>query len=459
MKNLIRITWLRRSIQSLLVIRKLEPGGDLVESAKFKRPMPPDSENFAMIPLMVKLREQEAHSTDIPGEGMGAKLYELGLDRQKATFKLPSDGGPTDLAMIAEKLALTGTAGEMLEQFDRRHGEVLAGLREGLDRAHAVVPERFDLADPRATFTATSGGILRFRTAAVGLVIRAELAIAAGRGEVALESVLMTRRLSDIAFSENTAVAKLVAWNLDHSQIRPLKKGIDAGAWNGTQLETIRNTWGKRDTKDAIARTLNFEGVAMAILFDHAKRDRRLMMDLTTTGKDFPGRRLRLEAIPDAWFDANSAGILNRTGKWLEVIRQDQPFQLWWNTTAALDSRPRTWMDNILTWWSGFPDELTSTVLVRSGSRAMVDDSLARLACLLAEYREMHGNYPGSLAEIGGEATIDPLTGKTFVYRPDGEHFILYSIGPDGIDDGGTRSIPRPRSYNDQPDWVWREAW
>jgi hypothetical protein len=32
---------------------------------------------------------------------------------------------------------------------------------------------------------------------------------------------------------------------------------------------------------------------------------------------------------------------------------------------------------------------------------------------------------------------IDPFSGRPLIYRPDGEGYQLYSIGPDGKDDGG----------------------
>jgi hypothetical protein len=477
MKKLIRKPWLRRLIQVFLVIasllvltatganrwaagekheavRKLASGSDLVESAKSKRPMPPDSENFAMIPLLVQLREDVGKSESIPGGGVAMKLEALGADQNNVRIKFSNKGAPIDLAIIAGNLGLSGTAAEMLKQFDGRHRQVLDGIRQGLELPHAVLPEKFDPANPREAFTAGSGGLFRFMSAARGLALRADLAIAAGQGEVALESLLMARRLSDLAFSEVTVVAKFVAWNVDQLQMPRLKKGIDSGVWDRGQLVSLRNAWSRRDTRDGVSRSVNFEGVAMAVFFDHAKRDRDLLIELVIGKQDLP-TRLRVVASPDAWFDANSAGILNRTGRWLEVMRSEQPLQIWWDEAEANASRTATLMDNLLTWWGEHADTNVSGSAAQLAARAMVDDALVQLACQLAEHREMQGSYPRTLGEIGGESIVDPLTGKPFVYRLEGDRFVLYSIGPDGIDGGGDRGGGKGMSYRDQPDWVW----
>lgn len=477
MKKLIRKPWFRRSIQVLLVVasllvltatganrwaagekheavRKLASGSDLVESAKSKRPMPPDLENFAMIPILVQLREEEDRSEEIPGGGIGQKFEALGQDQEKAAIKFSKKGAPVDLAMIAGKLGLSGTAAEMLEQFDGRHREVLAGLREGIDLPYAVIPERFDPANPREGFGKNSRGLIHLMNSARGLALRAELAIAAGQGDVALESLVMARRLSDLAFSEITVIAKLIAWNGDRVLMPRLGSGIESGIWNRGQLVTLRTAWSRRDTKEGVSRALNFEGVAMAIYFDQAKYDRDLQIELFA-GKQGLAARLQVVASPDAWFDANAAGILNRTGRWLDVIRSEQPLQTWWDEAEANASRPATLKDNLLTWWGEYADKNVAAIVTKKGSRSVVDDALVQLACQLAEYRETQGRYPRALAEIGGESILDPLTGEPFVYRLEGDRFFLHSIGPDGMDDGGDRESRGKTAYRDEPDWVW----
>lgn len=477
MKKLLCKTWFRRCIQALVVVvslvvlliagvnrwaagkkydavKVMESRGNLVEAAQFEISLPPDSDNFAMIPLMVGLREESSNSPVNPRAGTRADFSDLGRDLTGETFKFPRDGSDLDLAQLAGSLALTGTAAEMLEQFDARHHRALSGIRAGLDLPHAVMPKRIDPTNPRVFLTATSGFLMAFRNAAIGLRVRGELAIAADNGELALESMLMARKLSDLAFSDETWVGKIVAWNVDHSLIRSLKQGMDAGVWDDWEIKTIRDAWSRRDPKGSIARTMNVEGVAMAMLYDHSKRDRALIME-GTPGSDDVARRLKWELIPDAWFDANTAGVLSRTSKWIDLIGSEQPLQAWWDKVAEHERRPRTAWDDLLSGWSGYWDDVVSESILRQGSRAIVEDAMVRLACGIEVYRQVQGSYPSSLEQLGETAIVDPLSGVPFVYRREGEHFILYSIGPDGVDNGGDAKKP----HADQADWMWREIW
>jgi hypothetical protein len=60
-----------------------------------------------------------------------------------------------------------------------------------------------------------------------------------------------------------------------------------------------------------------------------------------------------------------------------------------------------------------------------------------RVIAELKAYRRQYGQYPDSLAALADDETIDPLGEAPFVYYRDGDDFVLYSIGLDGVDDGG----------------------
>ncbi len=66
---------------------------------------------------------------------------------------------------------------------------------------------------------------------------------------------------------------------------------------------------------------------------------------------------------------------------------------------------------------------------------------LAELAFALAGYRSDHGRYPPSLKDLSpayiAEVPKDPFTGEDLHYRTPGAGYLLYSVGPNGRDDGG----------------------
>lgn len=66
---------------------------------------------------------------------------------------------------------------------------------------------------------------------------------------------------------------------------------------------------------------------------------------------------------------------------------------------------------------------------------------LGEAVMAMQAYKSRFGQYPRSLADLrsmpGWKLPNDPFSGKAFVYRPRGNGFTIYSIGPDLKDDGG----------------------
>ena len=64
-----------------------------------------------------------------------------------------------------------------------------------------------------------------------------------------------------------------------------------------------------------------------------------------------------------------------------------------------------------------------------------------QLAAALRTWRDAHGAYPPTLEavrEVLPQIPLDPFTGKPYLYRREGEGFVVYTAGPSGIDGGGT---------------------
>jgi hypothetical protein len=90
--------------------------------------------------------------------------------------------------------------------------------------------------------------------------------------------------------------------------------------------------------------------------------------------------------------------------------------------------------------------------------RAVTDLHLTRAGLALLQYKQAHGTFPETLAALGVEGLTDPYTGKSLLYRPAGEGFVVYSVGQDRQDNGG---VPRAkwedtRRRHDPYDEVWR---
>ncbi len=82
--------------------------------------------------------------------------------------------------------------------------------------------------------------------------------------------------------------------------------------------------------------------------------------------------------------------------------------------------------------------------------RAQVRGDLSQLALALAGYRSDSGQYPDRLDALAPkyipELPKDRFTDAAdYIYKTDGKGYILYSVGPDGKDDGG-------RGPDDEPE-------
>jgi hypothetical protein len=84
--------------------------------------------------------------------------------------------------------------------------------------------------------------------------------------------------------------------------------------------------------------------------------------------------------------------------------------------------------------------------------RMVAQVHMTRAGLALLQYRQAHDAFPPTLDALGLEGLTDPYTQEPLRYRTQGEGFVVYSVGEDQKDNGGT---PRqPRQTTDY-DLVW----
>ena len=93
--------------------------------------------------------------------------------------------------------------------------------------------------------------------------------------------------------------------------------------------------------------------------------------------------------------------------------------------------------------------------------RAEASRQLMVTAIAIKRYQLKHGAVPSALADLAPEfvaaTTRDPVDGNPLRYRKTGEAtFTLYSIGQDGVDDGGDSSPPGPSLPSSTLPWTSR---
>jgi hypothetical protein len=92
----------------------------------------------------------------------------------------------------------------------------------------------------------------------------------------------------------------------------------------------------------------------------------------------------------------------------------------------------------------GFLTALLLPALSRMGRATVESDGyqvVGRVAVALLRYRARQGSFPDDLSPLSPEllpfVPLDPATGKPLVYVKSETGFLLYSLGPDRVDDGG----------------------
>lgn len=88
--------------------------------------------------------------------------------------------------------------------------------------------------------------------------------------------------------------------------------------------------------------------------------------------------------------------------------------------------------------WLVLGNPALSKRMARIVVRGSLDRPIALLVLRLAAHKSAHGAYPDRLADLGGDPLLDPLSGRELLYRRQQQGFVLYSVGINGNDDGGT---------------------
>jgi hypothetical protein len=102
-------------------------------------------------------------------------------------------------------------------------------------------------------------------------------------------------------------------------------------------------------------------------------------------------------------------------------------------------------------------EDFPKRLMTEESARVTVITALA-----LRRYQLRHGSFPGDLSSLVPDflpaAPRDPVDGKPMRYQLVGKSFLLYSVGEDGVDNGGdpaTGSGAGPFSWSNGHDYVW----
>lgn len=300
------------------------------------------------------------------------------------------------------------------------------------------------------------------RTAAHGLAARAMWLVARRRNTDAWRDILAIYRLSRLIGEDRTLVEQIVSINLELIADRATVALLESRNTSAELAEKIHADLESLGMRHSMADTLDgIERVAIlsALL---SLRD----------GNDY----LRISQLDRWWFKAVDWNIpLRKLNAHFDELSAAADLSDWDARKNALDVHEQQ-LKRIevsiagrkaaggLKTWNVVRSEIVGDIFVTlmlpatnvacdAQDRANTHRALTELAAALAIYRSNHGIYPESLEQLVPGVLDKLLTDlyhdRPFAYRRTNAGYLLYSLGPNGQDDGGNNA-KEPQS-NDIP--------
>ncbi len=277
---------------------------------------------------------------------------------------------------------------------------------------------------------------------------------------------------------EPLLISQLVRFACDSIAMRALWHGLADHRWDDAQLAKFQDLLDRRDYAGGMLRALEGERALGNEAAEYLLRRRgRGLAELDKMGSGNPSDNSALSPliwlvniVPSGWYRQNQIGFL--TG-WQEILEHSRIAMNRTNRAVTLlrDSHIDRVTDDIVMRVKANPSPFKILVgmllpgiskATGKADRAQATAGMAVVACALERHRLAHGSFPASLAELVPAylpaVPADWMGGQPLHYqRTDDGWFRLWSIGPNGKDDGGVFRAIRDdgRGVGDDLDWVW----
>ena len=385
-----------------------------------------------------------------------------GLDGRGMPLAPSENTPPTNYFPVAKK-PKTPAADVLLalSKFDENRKLLIAA---------AARPEARFWINYDAGFAMSLQHLARMKGCAQYLSFHANAALKAGQRETALEDVSLSFRLIEAIRGEPNLISHLVRVAMLHIALQPVWEGLADRQWSEADLSAIESELGKMDFLAdyhfAIRgeRACNVWGVdyyrkggVFAVVESDAPSKAVWPLDV----EQFLGTAAS-RLIPSGWYDQNKLSLCRMHEKYLLPLVSDREPRIVApegvrQASSALEKQSMRPYDvfskMLLPGMTRFADKC---------ARAQCCADLARVACALERYRLANGRFPEALEALAPKfiekLPRDVINGQPLKYRrTDDGQFVLYSVGGNEKDDGGTVGLTKYGNPDwRQGDWVWR---
>ncbi len=310
----------------------------------------------------------------------------------------------------------------------------------------------------------------RLKGCAQYLNLHALAALANDDSATAFQDLQLSFRLGETIKSEPVLISHLVQIAMSNLRISTLWEGMADHRWSDAQLVAFGEALARENHLENYQLGMRGERAFCNATFDQLRRTRdwnwigdsesfgqpETLLD-TTLGNSL------FRLVPAGWFDQNKVSMSRLHVEFI-LPAVDVTNQLVSPTTTKrmdLESISRA---TALSPYNMFSHMLLPA-LSRAAEKAAQAQSLndrARIAVALERHRLAHGQFPENLAALSPQFIAklphDVINGQPLKYRRTGDgSFILYSVGWNETDDGGSVALTKGGGVDPKKgDWVWR---
>jgi len=469
-----------------------------VDRSRIIPPRVADSDNFAMTPLLAPL------FTFIPGTQKWidtnalaqtrnfAKRYDQAADRVQSRDQVRSNSwvrSRTDLPLWQAAFAVDpkahangdltasnsdrpAAAAAVLEALSES-GPILAEIQQASRRRFARFNIAYDSDNPSAILLPH---LAMERHLSQVLQLRASAYLARNQTDEAFQDVELMLYLMNVSREEPFLISHLVRLALFQAALQPLAEGMSQ--WSEPQLRALQDRLAAFDFFADSRRTLLGEWLFCGSgIIDYVRRAPnrlKLMSELGTpndaNSQDVSVAGVLLAIAPTGWFDFEQVNYGRRFQASLRKATDPGRHPTNALPTALEDPSPAYWTDasparSVLR-HEFFTQLLLPSIenMARKTALTQTAADTATIACALERYRRAKGHLPDTLEALVPDwiarMPSDRVSGQSLIYRrsPD-DHYVLYSVGWNEKDDGGTvKPAKKTGEGSDahEGDWVWR---
>lgn len=426
--------------------RELESKGEHFNVDYFVPPPVPDEQNFVMAPIFlpsianpdakspfsgIKVRYVTSHNNPEPkittGWYAGSREYDLEAWQKYYRKGLPS-------------LSLHGNAAEDVLAALAKYDPIVMELREAartrpLSRAPVKFQKNFDLVYYPSLSVSGVYEVLALR-------IQAELEL--GRPAEAYADLEIYFRFSQSQYRRPGIVQQILYAANVSLLIQPVWNGISMHQWTDEQLQKIQAQLKAVDFLGDFAWSIRAERAKMNPYWDEMRSDPKYAEEVFSWESEKTAKLASYvsHVCPGLiYFNQTAAAryyqdvILPLAGNHRVALHQAKIAE------AEANNDRNYGLYNI---FARTFEQMVFSVL-KNSARLQADVDLAYVACAIERYRLAHGSLPASLGDLA-DIPCDVMDGKPLRYHVLGaDNYLLYSIGWDGVDNGGKpRDMKKP---------------